>query len=178
MKLYIKLLIVLFLFTGNSCEKEDDQPQDPIDQLPPASQTGEQTFGCLIDGKAFLPDTFGRGRPNAFYQYIDGKYTFAISSSNDENQIFKGIILTGREVEPLLEEKYSLSNKGSGNYFGEIMIDLNLFTTNNDSSGFLKITNFDEENYILSGTFEFTVLDDDGNEIEITDGRFDVKYTN
>ncbi len=40
------------------------------------------------------------------------------------------------------------------------------------------ITNFDPENYILSGTFEFTVLDEDGNEIEITDGRFDVKYTN
>ncbi|KAA1241562.1 hypothetical protein [Aquimarina sp. RZ0] len=40
------------------------------------------------------------------------------------------------------------------------------------------IAKFDQENGIIAGTFEFTVLDTDGNEIKITDGRFDLLYTN
>lgn len=36
----------------------------------------------------------------------------------------------------------------------------------------------DEEAGIISGTFEFSVFNDDGSQIKITDGRFDMKYTN
>lgn len=28
--------------------------QDPIDQLPPATQTGANTFGCLVNGEPFV----------------------------------------------------------------------------------------------------------------------------
>lgn len=71
--------------------------------------------------------------------------------------------------------------KTSNNYFGQytiyggIILDV---TTSVDYQGQLKVNNFDEDNFIISGTFEFTVLDDDGNEIKITDGRFDMNYTN
>ena len=51
-------------------------------------------------------------------------------------------------------------------------------STSIDFPGVITITNFDPEIFIISGTFEFTVLDNDDNEIKITDGRFDLKYTN
>src|SRR5690554_1979895 len=44
---------VLF-FSLTACNKDDDQPQDPIDQLPPVTQTGANTFGCLINGEPFV----------------------------------------------------------------------------------------------------------------------------
>jgi hypothetical protein len=37
-----------------ACSSDDDEPS-PESQLPPITQTGENTFGCLIDGKLFVP---------------------------------------------------------------------------------------------------------------------------
>lgn len=35
----------------HSCEQEN------IESLPPATQIGANTFGCLIDGKVFVPNS-------------------------------------------------------------------------------------------------------------------------
>ena len=66
-------------------------------------------------------------------------------------------------------------------FFGEYFLGGGIVfmgSTSIDFPGVITITNFDPENFIISGTFEFTVLDNDDNEIKITDGRFDLKYTN
>ena len=34
------------LFTLSCCNNEDDTPQNPIDQLPPATQDGANTLGA------------------------------------------------------------------------------------------------------------------------------------
>ncbi|MDT0650604.1 hypothetical protein [Autumnicola edwardsiae] len=68
----LQLILILGLLFNTSCNNDDDQPRKPIDQLPAATQTGQQTFGCLINGEAFIPDNLGRGRPNAFYQFVNG----------------------------------------------------------------------------------------------------------
>jgi len=44
------LLLLLTTFTLSCCNNDDDNPQNPLDQLPPATQTGANTFGCLING--------------------------------------------------------------------------------------------------------------------------------
>lgn len=50
-----------------ACNNDDDAlTKNPSDELPPATQTGEQTFGCLTDGKPFFPGRFGGNRPSAF----------------------------------------------------------------------------------------------------------------
>jgi len=51
--------------------------------LPPATQTGAGTFACHVNGKAFI-DKSG-GWFNCFYQYVDGKYHFAIKGHVNEN---------------------------------------------------------------------------------------------
>ena len=48
------ILILITTFTLSCCNKEDDNPQNPIDQLPLATQTGANTFGCLINGEPFV----------------------------------------------------------------------------------------------------------------------------
>lgn len=47
-KLFFYLLFIPLLSLSD-CE-DDPAPKDPIDQLPPETQTGANTFGCLING--------------------------------------------------------------------------------------------------------------------------------
>ena len=47
----IYLLLIALLAT--TCDSDD--PVDPASLLPPITTTGENTFGCLIDGKFFRP---------------------------------------------------------------------------------------------------------------------------
>jgi hypothetical protein len=49
-----KLLLYLCLATLTQCSKCKDDPI-PVNQLPPATQTGAGTFGCLVNGQAWMP---------------------------------------------------------------------------------------------------------------------------
>ena len=61
---YTLLLFLMIPLLATNCE--DDPPLSPLEQLPPATQTGEYTFGCLVNGEAFVPDN--RGDITAIYQ--------------------------------------------------------------------------------------------------------------
>lgn len=50
------LYAALLLLTQCSKCKNDPTPADPASQLPPATQTGRNTFGCLVDGQAWTPN--------------------------------------------------------------------------------------------------------------------------
>ncbi|WP_289023770.1 hypothetical protein [uncultured Salegentibacter sp.] len=181
MKILNPFILILLIFCA-SCDKNDDQPQNPIDQLPPATQTGEQTFGCLIDGVPFIPDNFGFGRPSAFYQFSNDTYTLNISASNRNEGYLKSISIGAIKIENEIGERlYDLVEEEENKFYGQYNIGGGTIysgISSGENSGKLEVTNFDPDNFILSGTFEFTVLDEKGSEIEITDGRFDIKYTN
>ena len=67
-------LITALLLLNAACNSDDDNnPVDPVDELPPATQVGAQTFGCLINGEPFLPPKLGSNRASAFYQFVDGR---------------------------------------------------------------------------------------------------------
>jgi len=53
MKQYIIILIALAFIT---CCKKDDIDAE-LAKLPPITQTGANTFGCLVNGKAVLPNS-------------------------------------------------------------------------------------------------------------------------
>ncbi|CAD0001286.1 hypothetical protein [Flavobacterium salmonis] len=55
MKNLLLLFTALFILTSCDKDKDDDKPTNPIDQLPPVTQTGANTFGCLLDGEVFKP---------------------------------------------------------------------------------------------------------------------------
>lgn len=177
---FLLLLASLFLINCNNDDNGDDGPTDPLDELPAATQTGAQTLGCLINGEPFIPSNFGNSAPNAFYQFVDGAYTLGISGSSGGGMNFQAINIGGIDLPEIISsnESYILLEFESGNYFAEYtgFSAPSQASSTTQNPGVLTITRFDDS--IISGTFAFTVLDNDGNEITITDGRFDLNYTN
>lgn len=76
----MKNISILFflssIFFLISCNNDDDSGCVGIDCLPPATTTGEGTFGCLVNDEPFVDNS---GNFNCFYQFVDGEYFFNIS---------------------------------------------------------------------------------------------------
>ncbi len=176
------ILLLLTTFTLSSCNNDDDKPKTELEKLPPATQTGAQTFGCLIDGKAFVPPKFGTNAPNAFYQLVGGAYTLSIYGSTDGGPSLKSINIGCLDMPLIQETSYLLKEELSNNYFGEYNIGGGITfsgATTTAKPGTLTITRFDPTNFIISGTFSFKGKEiNTGETVEITEGRFDMQYTN
>jgi hypothetical protein len=163
-KLYILLLLFPFWGLGGlSCSNDDDSGCVGIDCLPPATTTGEGTFGCLVNGEPYVDKS---GSFNCFYQLVDGEYYFGIGSDKELSQIDQIVILSWmKEIEQGII--IPLDVRDNGNFFSEVSFDCicpNAVTTS-QMDGFL-ISN------------EFTVTDPTtGNIYEITEGRFDATFT-
>ncbi|WP_372746855.1 lipoprotein, partial [Lutibacter sp.] len=81
MKKLVLILTITILLTA--CNKDNDSIA-PIDQLPEATQTGENTFGCLLNGEAFLPSG-GVNPLDCVYEYYDGSYHFALQGNRRDD---------------------------------------------------------------------------------------------
>lgn len=90
MKHFFLLLLTLSL---SGCSKDDDRPINPIDQLPPATQTGANTFGALLDGEAFIP-RFVVNPIQCNYQLINGERYFFVTGRFEEQENFNLISLS------------------------------------------------------------------------------------
>jgi hypothetical protein len=51
----LSIIFIAFVLMASGCKKNNNSNNSPIDQLPPATQIGANTFGCLINGQAFTP---------------------------------------------------------------------------------------------------------------------------
>ena len=157
-----KLLLTITLMI--SCGSDDDNSQNPIDQLPPATQTGTNTFGFLVNGEPI--NVTNTSQQTAIYQQGllqlgGGGIGIDISniSTNVEYNLI-GITLTGRaryqvDPNPQLGCQYEFEDT----YEGSILF-----------------TKIDTVNFIISGTFEFSTITDGCEDIKITNGRFDLQY--
>ncbi len=91
-RILITMLLIFPLWGLGGCSKDDDQSsQDPVSQLPEATQTGENTFGCLLNGEIFLPDNRHLSL-DCVYQYVDGGYYFSLQGNRD-NEFFHSILI-------------------------------------------------------------------------------------
>lgn len=186
MKVFFLFLIFFAFF---ACSKSDD---DSNLSLPPITQTGENTFGCLIDGQLLIPRD-GEGSFNAH----DAGMIFW--GGNGYNEIDVHDFASERTGSIVLHIMY-LDSLGIGEY---IVNESNCYrgfnspmTTNIfcrvwdpedniykyycsfENSGIITITRYDRENRIVSGTFSGKAVGDKdvSNTIEITKGRFDIKW--
>ena len=71
----LPLYLALLLLTQCSKSNTDDPAPvapNPVDALPPATQTGQRTFGCLLNGKAWTPagNPFGGPLLSAAYAIL------------------------------------------------------------------------------------------------------------
>ncbi len=163
------LLLLLTTFTLSCCNNDDDNPQNPLDQLPPATQTGANTFGCLINGKPFV-----------------------VSNTSNQTAIYQGGVLQigGGIDNSIMDKRISINISAPINL--NTPYDLTLFPNNlaifvnngegcyydydHTTSGTLTITKFDQTNFIISGTFNFSTQTNECENINITNGRFDLQY--
>jgi hypothetical protein len=92
MKTLLKTTLLLafsFLLISGSCKKE----KTGTDALPPATQEGKNTFGCVINGKVFIAQTNAFSKPPVTCQYgsqsIDHYFTVSgRDNKTDPNNLF------------------------------------------------------------------------------------------
>lgn len=176
----VPLFLILFLFC--SCDK-DGNLINKKDKLPPITNTGINSVGCLIDGKVFLPHQSGiNASVNCFYQIEEGEHYFTMNFADDRKGKSEMVVVMLRKVDVKEGEVYQLNktftiapelNGALGVYrSGEGLT----FYTNETVFGELKITRLDISKSIIAGTFWFDAVNDKGVKVQIREGRFDWNY--
>jgi len=112
-------LILLTALSLSCCDKDDNNNKIPLDQLPPATQTGANTFGCLLDGEIFKPGIYHNSY-NCFYQYVNGYYYFNVSANNTSNNILKDIMVGTEKLAIAEGQTLNLYERVNGNAFGSL----------------------------------------------------------
>lgn len=172
------ILLLLTTFTLCCCDNNNDKPKTELEKLPPATQTGANTVGCLLDGKAFLPGNQPNST-NCFFQFVDGEYYFVMAFDNrDVNSNLIGLGVGTQKLQIQQGGTYSLIELSENNAYGGYTYGTFENFTDNINTGELKITKLDEVNGIVSGSFWYNVLDTQNVVHHITEGRFDMQYTN
>lgn len=158
-----------------SCSDDNDKPKSELEKLPPATQTGEYTFGCLLDGKAFVPCCTGNPL-DAVYQYVNGGFYFALQGNKTIGNDYFSIAVCTDSLQIQEGQTYQLKNAIPGNAYGRFFSTGIATFTSDIQNGELTITHLGPQ--IVSGTFWFDVLDSQDNLRQIREGRFDMEYSN
>jgi hypothetical protein len=184
----IRLLLFIIACANIFAACKKDKTTTPIeptptgDQLPAITQTGANTFGCLINGKVWIPKGSSCGtKPNPHIIYdlgFNGKPYLDIKTGHFVNCNPQGFVnISFGNLDHLGFYNYPLDFDFSTGW-PEVLN--NCFTPALDSTvkkwGNGIITKLDIPNHIISGTFncKFKTLQCDT--VFITDGRFDIKF--
>ena len=161
--------VLLFCILFLSCEK------DPIPiNLPPNTTSGENTFGCYINGEIYIPEhrtvTLQYGPIEldfpSYPDYVFGVFTNRVVHKTDkiEDADLSFVVKNINE-----EGTYRI-------LFGNVIYNSKKFSVDSLCSGELVITRFDSTEKIISGTFNFVAKNEFDNEVvNVTNGRFDLK---
>jgi hypothetical protein len=168
-------LLPLMLLTLQRCEENTPKPVlTELEKLPAATQTGKGTFGCLVDGKAWVTKLVGDSQSD----YQTGTLSVFASVHND---IFNSVLdftVTDLNLSLktyLLTEKLSNSVSQYARYYDNTTSCG--YITTSEYTGSVTVTHLDKLNYTISGTFEFEAYSTDCSlVVKITDGRFDIHY--
>lgn len=168
------LALGILLFSAISCCKDKDE-----DKLPPETQEGKNTFGCLVNGKVWVPTGITFPSPNINAEV--SKTQFRIGALKSKG----GYVSFNIQFQPS-SGIFNLNNEKCMAAYGNSTANCYYRTDSITSIGTLEITKFDSINNIISGRFSFnaskflivgTVSDEScDSTVTITEGRFDIKY--
>lgn len=170
-----KLLTIASLLFVQSCDLlrgNDPKPKTELEKLPPITQGGKNTFGCLVNGKAFV--VTNTSMQWAIFQ--QGQLEFG---ANDEyNDLDQSInMILGDPLEEGIE--YSFIDPSlyyHSGYSLRIGDTICIYEFDNTFEGSIIFTKIDRINFTISGTFEFSTVTSTCETIRITNGRFDLQY--
>lgn len=171
-KIFYYLLITILL-SQCAC----DEAFEKKEELPPITQTGANTFGCLVNGDVWLPKgNDGTANLDLSYDPTFNYGTFDLRTYRyvSENQ-FQYIIIFSDSLSttgtyPLEGLTHQVVTFSDGN--------LCYYSTNEIETvcnGTMSIGKFDLLNGIISGEFEFSIVTQDCDTVFVTAGRFDMR---
>ncbi|OAV71881.1 hypothetical protein Barb4_00322 [Bacteroidales bacterium Barb4] len=150
--------------------------EEKYTSLPPETQSGANTFGCLVNGKLFV-DENPTSRDYAAYGSRDG-YNYLLSISINANgpemiQIVDSIVETGAS-HPLRYASFEHTTYEKATFFST------------ENSGEIYLTRFDTINKVVSGIFSFRAEKSNplswrgdytsDTVVNVTQGRFDLEF--
>lgn len=183
----MKNIITLFFISTmlSCCSRDNDRPKTELEKLPPATQTGANTAGCLVNGVAFLPK--GYIPPgNLQCNYNDGaNFSLFIGerimdgATDNLRSIY--VFSYNQNLHDNVGVTFPLSEYGPNSKSGEYVISNNdlgeiHYETNSIVTGELKITYHNYNPPIISGTFWFDAINSSGEIVQVREGRFDWQY--
>ena len=158
-------LLLVFLVTSLLSCKDDDELT-----LPPVTITGAGTFGCIVDGKIYVPQGVD-SEP-----LVDASFEMIVVSGG-QSDVNLQLIVRDTLHHPILVNQpyyfnqkdvtciYHLSNKASNCDYRDTPV-----------TGYIKFARIDFEKHIISGVFEFSAYSPKCDKvINVTDGRFDIR---
>lgn len=156
--------------------------QPVADVLPPITQEGKNTFGCLLNGKVWLAHSYNQPSKSIQVEYYKKAFQLAVLRQDALFGPYQG--LTIGVVDKIIYEGASVDLNMFSNHgalfgddagCGEFMIKPGYA----GGGGKLNITKLDTVKRIISGTFYITFYKSGCKDtIKMTDGRFDYIYTN
>jgi hypothetical protein len=209
MKPLYLLLLAAPLFLNLHCKKdaEPEITKDPnlcdlygvddarcraqeLAKLPAYTQVGAGTFGCLLNGKTFIPSTccgdfFNPPLPKFYSDYYVRDKTYYIEAMRKVdietpyytlglNLLFDLNSEFPKKIN--IQKGKFLEKSGGGINYNKKDEQSVHFDTYDPSSGYFIINYVDTINQIISGSFEFKGANETDT-IIITDGRFDLPYS-
>jgi hypothetical protein len=182
-------LLLLIIACANifaACKKDKTEPTE-LSKLPAATQTGANTFGCLVNGKAWVAQRndcsiFCSPSFKIYYDGSNGGYVgieaLIIDIKNNIDERFDIVFDSSnfklihpiRIINPLTTASFK-------NFTG--VNNCSKYEHYSDSTvihiGNVILTRYDLPNGIISGTFDFILTKPGCEIISVTEGRFDKK---
>ncbi|MCC3153265.1 hypothetical protein Q3A66_04210 [Hymenobacter sp. BT770] len=182
MRRSLPLYLSLLLLTQCSKCKNDPRPLDPAAQLPPATQTGAGTFGCLVNGQPYTPQgRVGLG-PNFDVSYDPGfnggdlvVRTYRVLAGEKKALAFNAINITSPGSYPFGPRQGEAKGSFDDDNRALPCNEFEASRSGTFSKGTLTITRLNLQTGIISGTFDYTLAKPGCDTIKVTQGRFDDK---
>ena len=166
--LFLKVILIFATTLNSSCEEQNTN-----------ESTGNDTFSCYINGNLYIPSAgtgIGGGdiRPfNWSYSNLDDPTIplfFKIRSSGDYTLSL--VLIKPKVGNNILNQR--LDDTVDFSHSGMILLNSNNFynTRDNQENGYINFTELSESRAV--GTFECTLYDENGKELKVTNGKFNL----
>lgn len=178
----MKKLITGFLILTVFCFAECKKNKPDSNGLPAATQEGKNTLGFLLNGQPWTPQgNNGTGNLSLYYDaaFQGGVFNLSayrnVSSTNGKRQ---SLTMYGDSVQTIGRINLPNTNKFGLTFWDEAnLCTYDTFdSTTRITSGYFDIKKLDKINKVFSGEFEIKFTKSGCGEIQIAQGRFDMKY--
>ncbi len=168
-KLLLFSAIALLLSAAIGCEEKNEKNWK---KLPPATQEGKNTIGCLIDGKLWATNYWG------LIDIMNSNISadFSIKNMGEGKDVYCNIFAAKKDYTSISilisNSKIEIGKKLKGELVFQSK-GLQFFLSKDP---YIYLTKLDTLNHVISGRFSGKVINKYTTEtLKITDGRFDMK---